>query len=103
MTAGAGTGLPPAVGEVRWLTLGGLSGPVRLVHLLFLLPFTARVRGSLSLPVPDVALVVGEPGALKCTGGCAGPAYSGVRCQGGFWLGVRQLVVVSWFLFLLVM
>ena len=48
------------------------------------------------MPMPDVAsVVVGAAGVLQRAGECVGPAHSGVRCQGGPWLGVCQLVVVS--------
>ena len=50
--------------------------------------------GGVLLPVLDVAsVVVGAACALRRAGGCAGPAHSGVRRQGGVWLGVRQLAV----------
>ena len=56
------------------------------------------------VPVLDVAsVVVGAASSLQRAGGCVGPAHSGMRCQGGLWLGVRQLVVVPCFLFLLVL
>ena len=84
--------------------LGSLTCAVRLVQLVFLLPLTECVGRVLLLPVPNVALVVvGEAGALWRSKGCAWAVHNGVRCQGGVWLGVRQLAVVSWLLFLLVL
>ena len=48
------------------------------------------------MPMLDVvSVVVGAAGALQRAGVCVGPAHSGVRSQGGLWLGVRQHVVVS--------
>ena len=45
--------------------------------------------------MPDLASVVeGAAGVLQRAGACVEPAHSGVRCRGGLWLGVRQLVVV---------
>ena len=69
---------------------------MRLVHRLFQLPFSACVGRSWLVPMPDVAsVVVGAAGVLQRAGECVGPAHSGVRCQGGPWLGVCQLLVVS--------
>ena len=50
VTAGAGTRPPPAVGE-----LSTLSDAVRLVYLVFRLPFTPFEGSGLSRPVPCVA------------------------------------------------
>ena len=72
--------------------LDGFSGSVGLVRLIFMLRFTVPLVGFLLLPVPDVASVTaGEAGVLQ---GCAQPAHSCVRCQGGVWLVVGQLVAL---------
>ena len=95
VTVGAGMGLLPAVGEARWLkwcSVLGAPGVSAVLH-------SAR-GGVLLLPLLAVAsVVVGAAGAPQRAGGCVGTAHSGVRCQGGVWLGVRRLVVVYYFLF----
>ena len=83
-----------------WGLSGGLSGAVRVVHRVFQRHFPACVGRSylvlVPVPVPVVAsVVVHASGALQRAGGCVWPVHSGVRCQGGLWLGVRQHVVVS--------
>ena len=86
----------PRDSSLLWQELGSLSGAVRLVQLVFLLRFTAFEGGLLSLPVLEVAsVVVGEAGALQRTCSYAGPTHSGLWCQGGVWLVVLELVVVS--------
>ena len=84
----AGAGLPPALGGARWFTWCSVLGVSAALH---------SERGSvLVLPMPAVAsVVVDAAGALRHDRGCVGPTHSGVRCQGGVWLGVSQLVVVS--------
>ena len=77
---------------------GVLSDAVLVVHRVFQRPFPACVARSYLVPVlvPVVAsVVVHATGALQRAGGCVWPVHSGVRCQGGLWLGVRQHVVVS--------
>ena len=91
VTVGAGMGLLPAVGEARWLkwcSVLGAPGVSAVLH--------SAQGGLLLFPVPAVAsVVVGATDALRCAGGCVVPTHHCVRCQGGFWLGFRQLLVVS--------